>query len=618
MSTWYSRLPIDGLLSNPWTWTGRIPVALAVLAFVAYARRFVRLPLAAVAASGMLAGVALGTAFAPSIVGALVGGLIGWALALRVLGTNLPWAYAATRTLLVLVGVGRLGCLLAGCCFGTRSDAPWAAVYPVGTAAQHLHHELGWISEHDASLPVHPVQAYEALVVLAVAAVLPVLRRRVSNDRALAASVASGYLILRAGLDPLRGMVNTQASVHAFGPVSVAQLEFLGAALAVALLGVGLTRRRALEGVIVEPSLVRTLATWLVTTAAFGASQSALPPFVAAFSACVIGGAGLLLVRDAMLAMASARPRVAIAVSLGLLLLLPAGLRASSGQDEGRYWVYSIDEVAQRLVRIGDQTTPPAALAQTDASLNQGRVRLPPTAPGPWPVHRYSDVIPPDVCPKGRKFIVYGGGGYLQRVDDGCNGPAVVYKHVPFAAGVGLGRDAVVSDAPGESWQVRLGILGNRWRQETEDRPRDGRSGVDVMAVVGGMYHWDWLWGGLGVGGIFGAGRSRGPDPYFVHLGQWGFVLPGLYFRVGLPVFGWEVGSGARDQYWPGVFTGFRTTIGSHQFRLGTQVARLGFLEVYGDARLQVCDAFGLVLRLDVPVTADPYPTGSVGLNLGF
>ncbi len=58
---------------------------------------------------------------------------------------------------------GRIGCFLSGCCFGRISDLPWAISFPRGSTPykfqlQNLELTLG----SPVSLPVHPVQLYEA------------------------------------------------------------------------------------------------------------------------------------------------------------------------------------------------------------------------------------------------------------------------------------------------------------------------------------------------------------------------------------------------------------------------------------------------------------------------
>jgi len=58
-------------------------------------------------------------------------------------------ADAGAPCIAVGVGIGRLGCFLGGCCFGSPTDVPWAVTFPSGDAAR-----LG---------PVHPTQLYEAV-----------------------------------------------------------------------------------------------------------------------------------------------------------------------------------------------------------------------------------------------------------------------------------------------------------------------------------------------------------------------------------------------------------------------------------------------------------------------
>ncbi len=59
------------------------------------------------------------------------------------------------------LGIMRVGCFLAGCCYGVRTDLPWGVVYPAGSNA-HLHQLAGGIGVFSLKvLPVHPTQLYE-------------------------------------------------------------------------------------------------------------------------------------------------------------------------------------------------------------------------------------------------------------------------------------------------------------------------------------------------------------------------------------------------------------------------------------------------------------------------
>jgi phosphatidylglycerol:prolipoprotein diacylglycerol transferase len=70
------------------------------------------------------------------VYGSLAGGLIGFAV--YVLRKRLPlWAtldLVAPGMLLGLV-LGRIGCLMNGCCFGGPCDLPWAVTFPIGSPA---------------------------------------------------------------------------------------------------------------------------------------------------------------------------------------------------------------------------------------------------------------------------------------------------------------------------------------------------------------------------------------------------------------------------------------------------------------------------------------------------
>ncbi len=59
----------------------------------------------------------------------------------------------ATPALAAAHALGRVGCFLNGCCFGSVSELPWAVHYPAGSEADRNFHGEA----------VHPVQLYETL-----------------------------------------------------------------------------------------------------------------------------------------------------------------------------------------------------------------------------------------------------------------------------------------------------------------------------------------------------------------------------------------------------------------------------------------------------------------------
>ncbi len=65
----------------------------------------------------------------------------------------------------------RIGCFLAGCCFGMRAPGFWGVTYPPGSPAFSLHFRQHLIdTAASSSLPVHPTQLYSSMAGLILAA----------------------------------------------------------------------------------------------------------------------------------------------------------------------------------------------------------------------------------------------------------------------------------------------------------------------------------------------------------------------------------------------------------------------------------------------------------------
>ena len=66
---------------------------------------------------------------------------------------------------------GRMGCLLAGCCFGVQSNGPLGLVFPPGSPASESQFKRALLpTMHTESLPVLPAQIGESAASLAIAA----------------------------------------------------------------------------------------------------------------------------------------------------------------------------------------------------------------------------------------------------------------------------------------------------------------------------------------------------------------------------------------------------------------------------------------------------------------
>lgn len=104
------------------------------------------------------------------------------------------------------LGFGRMGCLLAGCCFGQRTSGPWAMVFPPHSPASEAEFKLGELPTVAAwSHPVHPTQIYESALSFGIAAFcLLWLHGRKRYDGQVFVAFLALYALGRAALELLR------------------------------------------------------------------------------------------------------------------------------------------------------------------------------------------------------------------------------------------------------------------------------------------------------------------------------------------------------------------------------------------------------------------------------
>lgn len=171
-----------------------------------------------------------------SVLGAIAGGLCGLALSAWLLGVPVLKALDCVAVPVAAgQSLGRISCLLAGCCFGTPTTLPWGIRYPPTSPA-------GFAS---ASAPLHPVQLYEGVGCLLLAVALSWCLRA----RCPAGTVVSAYLLgygaLRFALQYFRG--DPVRRLWCFSVAHWICLGFLAAGVVGAILawrGRGAARRR--------------------------------------------------------------------------------------------------------------------------------------------------------------------------------------------------------------------------------------------------------------------------------------------------------------------------------------------------------------------------------------
>lgn len=104
------------------------------------------------------------------------------------------------------LGFGRMGCLLAGCCYGLRSESSIALSFPAHSPASEAQFKGGLLASANAwSLPVLPTQAFESAMSLGIAAFLLLwLHGRKRYDGQVFAAFLALYAAGRFGLEIFR------------------------------------------------------------------------------------------------------------------------------------------------------------------------------------------------------------------------------------------------------------------------------------------------------------------------------------------------------------------------------------------------------------------------------
>lgn len=112
-----------------------------------------------------------------TVLGGIAGGYIGVELTKKKIGY--PHSTGDAFAIAIPLGhaIGRVGCLLGGCCFGTACTLPWGISYEPGSYPFIIQLLQGQITpDAPATFPVHPTQVYEILFNLALFGVLYSLR----------------------------------------------------------------------------------------------------------------------------------------------------------------------------------------------------------------------------------------------------------------------------------------------------------------------------------------------------------------------------------------------------------------------------------------------------------
>ena len=126
--------------------------------------------------------------------GGLIGAIIAMVFFFR--KKDLPvWYYVDAAAPAIPLGhaIGRIGCLFAGCCYGSPTDLPWGIIYPVTCPIA------------PSGVALHPYPIYEMIGNLIIFAIIMFLRYRSKVPGRMMAVYLMGYGLLRFGLEFTRG-----------------------------------------------------------------------------------------------------------------------------------------------------------------------------------------------------------------------------------------------------------------------------------------------------------------------------------------------------------------------------------------------------------------------------
>lgn len=127
--------------------------------------------------------------------GGVVGGVAaGWIYLRARRLPFLPFADAAAPGMALAYAIGRIGCLMNGCCYGRPTDLPWGIIFP----------------QTGTGLPHHPVQIYAALINLGLAGLLALALYRPHHPGQIIALYAGSYSLYRFLVEFLRSGVTAQ------------------------------------------------------------------------------------------------------------------------------------------------------------------------------------------------------------------------------------------------------------------------------------------------------------------------------------------------------------------------------------------------------------------------
>ena len=146
-----------------------------------------------------------------TIYGAVLGAALGVWIYCKITKTKMGYIVDLLAPgIIIAQAIGRVGCLLNGCCYGTPTTLPWGLVY---TDPQSFGFNGG--------IPTHPTVVYEIIYCVIVFVVLLILRKKLKPDGSLFALYLTLYAVWRLGIDFLRDGTPFLFGLHQAQVVSI-------------------------------------------------------------------------------------------------------------------------------------------------------------------------------------------------------------------------------------------------------------------------------------------------------------------------------------------------------------------------------------------------------------
>jgi phosphatidylglycerol:prolipoprotein diacylglycerol transferase len=200
----------------------------------------------------------------PELLTAAIGGgsaiLGGFLAAVAVVAAFTAWYGVSFRRFLdgctpaMALGeaVTRVGCFLAGCCYGVPTASRLGVPFPRESPVFAGQVQQGLIDFYDAhaSLPVHPTQLYAALFALAALVAVAILLRRGARDGVPFAVFFCGYGLFRLALFTLRADPGPTLAL------GLASSQLASTATIVIGIAIAWPRRRRAQRVLVRSSRI--------------------------------------------------------------------------------------------------------------------------------------------------------------------------------------------------------------------------------------------------------------------------------------------------------------------------------------------------------------------------